>query len=65
MAENKSDQGAKDKMKKGMAEAGKGQGTGGDAGKGQPGHGADPGKLAEGMAESGSGTKAGTSSGGG
>jgi hypothetical protein len=52
-------------MKKGMAEAGKGQGTGGDAGKGQPGHGADPGKLAEGMAESGSGTKAGTSSGGG
>jgi hypothetical protein len=45
MAENKSDQGVKDKMKKGMSEAGKGQGTGGDAGKGQHGHGADPGKL--------------------
>ncbi len=32
---------------------------GGEAGKGGPGHGADPGKLSEGMAEAGSGVPTG------
>jgi hypothetical protein len=54
MAENKSDQGAKEKIKKGMSETGKGRITGGEAGRGQHGHGADPGKLTEGMSEAGS-----------
>jgi hypothetical protein len=53
MAEDKGDQGAKDKIKKGMDESGKGQVKSGGKGGG---HGADPGKLAEGMAEAGSGT---------
>ena len=39
----------------GMDEAGKGQITGGEAGRGQHGHGADPGKLVEGMSEAGKG----------
>jgi hypothetical protein len=39
----------------GYAEAGKDQITGEEAGRGQHGHGADPGKLTEGMAEAGSG----------
>jgi hypothetical protein len=59
MAEDKGDQGAKDKIKKGMDESGKGQvKDSGKAGKGG-GHGADPSKLAEGMAEAGSGTPTG------
>ena len=59
MAQDKDDRGAKDKIEEGMSEAGKGQGTGGDAGRGQPGHGADPGKLTEGMSEAGSGVPTG------
>ena len=60
MAEDKGDQGAKDKIKKGMDESGKGQVKGGGkAGRGGSGHGADPGKLAEGMAEAGSGAPTG------
>jgi hypothetical protein len=60
MAEGKSDQDAKDKIKKGMEESGKGQVTGGGkAGKGQSGHGADPDKLTEGMSEAGSGAPTG------
>jgi hypothetical protein len=56
MAESEKDQAGKEKIAEGMAEAGKGQVTGGgEAGKGGPGHGADPGKLTEGMAEAGSG----------
>jgi hypothetical protein len=63
MAEDKSDQGAKDKIKKGMAESGKGQmKSGGEAGKGGPVHGADPSKLAQGMSEAGSGGKSGATS---
>ena len=60
MAESEKDQASKEKIAKGMAEAGKGQVKGGgEAGKGGPGHGADPGKLTEGMAEAGSGTATG------
>jgi hypothetical protein len=56
MAESGKDQASKEKIAEGMAEAGKGQVKGGgEAGKGGPGHGADPGKLTEGMAEAGSG----------
>ena len=48
---------SKKKIAAGMAEAGKGQVKGGgEAGRGGPGHGADPGKLTEGMAEAGSGS---------
>jgi hypothetical protein len=43
-----------------MSEAGKGQVKGGgEAGKGGPGHGADPDKLIEGMSEAGSGVPTG------
>ena len=56
MAESEKDRASKEKIAAGMAEAGKGQVKGGgEAGKGGPGHGADPGKLVEGMAEAGSG----------
>src|SRR4051794_11294741 len=66
MARDKSDQGAKEKIAAGMAEAGKGQVKGGgEAGKGGGGHGADPGKLAEGMAEAGSGALTGGEGSGG
>src|SRR5689334_16461978 len=60
MASDQSDQGAKDKIKKGMSESGKDQATGGgQAGKGGGGHGADPDKLTEGMSEAGSGVPTG------
>ena len=60
MAESEKDQASKEKIAKGMAEAGKGRVKGGgEAGKGGLGHGADPGKLTEGMAEAGSGTATG------
>jgi hypothetical protein len=63
VAKNESDQGAKDKIKKGMDESGRRQAKGGgEAGKGRGGHGghgADPGKLTEGMAEAGSGVPSG------
>jgi hypothetical protein len=60
MAESEKDRADKEKIAKGMAEAGKGQVRGGgEAGKGGPGHGADPGKLTEGMAEAGSGAPSG------
>ena len=49
MAESEKDRADKEKIAKGMAEAG----------KGGPGHGADPGKLTEGMAEAGSGAPSG------
>src|SRR3954452_21431694 len=58
-AGRKSDQGSKEEIAKGMAEAGKGEvgKAGGEAaGKGSRGHGADPGKISQGMAEAGSGT---------
>jgi hypothetical protein len=56
MAEERSDRAAKDEMAEGMAEAGKGEVKGGgQALKGEPGHGADPDKLTEGMAEAGKG----------
>src|SRR4051794_33221975 len=62
-AGRKSDQGSKEEIAKGMAEAGKGEvgKAGGEAaGKGGRGHGADPGKISQGMSEAGSGTGAGT-----
>jgi hypothetical protein len=60
MAESERDQASKEKIAAGMAEAGKGQVKGGgEAGRGGPGHGADPGKLTEGMAEAGSGVPTG------
>ena len=60
MAGDKGDQGSKEEIAEGMSEAGKGQATGGGtAGRGGPGHGADPGKLTEGMAEAGSGVPTG------
>ena len=59
MAGEKNDRAAKEEMAEGMSEAGKDQVTGGEAGRGQPGHGADPGKLVEGMAEAGSGAPTG------
>ena len=58
-AGRKSDQGSKEEIAKGMAEAGKdevGKAGGEAAGKGDRGHGADPGKISRGMSESGSGT---------
>jgi hypothetical protein len=58
MAVRKGDQGSKEKIAKGMAEAGQGEvgkAGGGEAGKGEHGHGADPGKLSQGMAEAGQG----------
>ena len=64
MAGRKSDQGSKEEIAKGMAEAGKGEKgkARGEAGKGQHGHGADPDKISEGMAEAGSGTAPGGAS---
>jgi hypothetical protein len=62
-AGRKSDQGGKEEIAKGMAEAGKdeaGKAGGGAAVKGRRGHGADPGKIGQGMAEAGAGTGAGT-----
>ena len=62
-ADRKSDQGSKEEIAKGMAEAGKdevGKAGGEAAGKGHRGHGADPGKISQGMSEAGSGTGAGT-----
>jgi hypothetical protein len=58
MAGRKGDQGSKGRIAKGMAEAGQDEigKAGGEAGKGEHGHGADPGKLAQFMAEAGSGT---------
>ena len=58
-AGRKSDQGSKEEIAKGMAEAGKdevGKAGGGAALKGRRGHGADPGKISQGMAEAGSAT---------
>ena len=53
MAQNQDDQGTKQEMAEGMSKAGKDQVTGGEAGRGQHGHGADPGKLTQGMSEAG------------
>jgi hypothetical protein len=54
-ADRKSDQGSKEEIAKGMAEAGKDEA--GKAGtKGRHGHRADPGKISQGMSEAGSGT---------
>ena len=55
MAGKKGDQDSKEKIATGMDEAGRGEvgKAGGEAGKGEHGHGADPGKLAQGMAEAG------------
>src|SRR3954447_23670600 len=61
-ADRKSDQGSKEEIAKGMAEAGKGEvgKTGGEAArKGGRGHGADPGKISQGMSEAGSGVGSG------
>ena len=57
--DRKSDQGSKDEIAKGMADAGKdevGKAGGEAAGKGHRGHGADPGKISQGMSEAGPGT---------
>ena len=57
--DRKSEQGSKEEIAKGMAEAGKdevGKAGGGAALKGGRGHGADPGKVSQGMSEAGSGT---------
>ncbi len=59
MAQNKDDQSTKEDMAEGMSKAGKDQVTGGEAGRGQHGHGADPNKLTEGMSEAGSGVPTG------
>jgi hypothetical protein len=62
-ADSKSEQGSKDEIAKGMADAGKdevGKAGGEAAKKGGRGHGADPGKISQGMSEAGSGTGAGT-----
>jgi hypothetical protein len=59
MTQNKDDQGTKQEIAEGMSEAGKDQVTGGKAGRGQHGHGADPSKLTEGMSEAGSGVPTG------
>ena len=59
MAESESDKGAKDEIAQGMAEAGKDEAKPGAGTKGQPGQGADPGKLTEGMSEAGSGVPTG------
>jgi hypothetical protein len=62
-AGRKSDQGSKEEIAKGMAEAaGKdevGKAGGGAALKGRRGHDADPGKISQGMLESGAGVEAG------
>ena len=58
--DRKSEQGSKEEIAKGMAEAGKdevGKAGGGAALKGRRGHGADPGKVSQGMSEAGSGTR--------
>ena len=58
-ADRKTNQGSKEEIAKGMAEAGKGEvgKAGGEtAMKGGRGHGANPGKISQGMAEAGSGT---------
>ena len=58
-ADRKSDQGSKEEIAKGMAEAGKdelGKAGGEAALKGRRGHGADPGKISQGMSEADSGT---------
>ena len=58
-ADRKSNQGSKEEIAKGMAEAGKdevGKAGGEAALKGRRGHGADPGKISQGMSEAGSGT---------
>ena len=54
-ADRKSDQGSKEEIAKGMAEAGKDE-VGKAGMKGRHGHGADPGKISQGMSEAGSGT---------
>ena len=57
-ADRKTNQGSKEEIAKGMAEAGQGEvGKAGDeaALKGRRGHGANPGKISQGMAEAGSG----------
>ena len=57
--DRKGEQGSKEEIAKGMAEAGKdevGKAGGGAALKGGRGHGADPGKVSQGMSEAGSGT---------
>ena len=59
MAGSESDKGAKDEIAGGMAEAGKDRAKAGEGTKGQPGKGADPGKLTEGMSEAGSGVPTG------
>ena len=61
-AGKKSDQGSKDEIATGMAQAGKGEvgkAGGGAAGKSRRGHGADPGKISQGMSEAGSGAGSG------
>jgi hypothetical protein len=61
-AGKKSEQGSKEEIAKGMAEAGKdevGKAGGEAAKKGGRGHGADPGKISQGMSEAGAGTGAG------
>lgn len=58
-ADRKSDQGSKEEIAKGMAEAGKdelGKAGGEAALKGRRGHGADPGRMSQGMSEAGAGT---------
>jgi hypothetical protein len=59
MAGNDGDERAKDEIAGGMAESGKDQAKPGAGTRGQPGKGADPGKLTEGMSESGSGVPTG------
>ena len=61
-ADRKSDQGSKEEIAKGMAEAGKDEvgKVGGEAAKkGGRGHDADPGKISQGMSESGAGVESG------
>ena len=62
-ADRKSNQGSKEEIAKGMAEAGKDEvGKAGSEAvlKGRRGHGADPGKISQGMSEASSGAGAGT-----
>ena len=56
--DRKSEQGSKEEIAKGMAEAGQGEvgKIGGEAALKGRGHGADPGKISQGMSEAGSGT---------
>jgi hypothetical protein len=61
-ADRKSDQGSKEEIAKGMAEAGKDEvgKVGGEAAKkGGRGLGADPGQISQGMSEAGSGARSG------